>query len=242
MSRAAGLVKFDFLGLKTLTVLNQGVELLASAASRRSRNRCRSTTPTYELLQRGDTVGVFQLESQGMRDTLRKMKRPTASRTSSPRRALPARPDGQHPDLHRAASTGEEARIPAPEAGADPEGDLRRHRLSGTGDADRPDPGRLFAGRAPTCCAAPWARRSRRRWTRSARASSRARKKRAIEAKARRSDIFDLIDKFAGYGFNKSHAAAYALLAYQTAWLKAQYPARVLRRLDVFRHAPTPTS
>jgi DNA polymerase III subunit alpha len=47
-----------------------------------------------------------------------------------------------------------------------------------------------------------------------------------------------LIDKFAGYGFNKSHAAAYALLAYQTAWLKAHYPAGILRRLDVLRHAP----
>ena len=43
-------------------------------------------------------------------------------------------------------------------------------------------------------------------------------------SKAKANELFDLIDKFAGYGFNKSHAAAYALVAYQTAWLKAHYP------------------
>src|SRR3546814_13090252 len=47
---------------------------------------------------------------------------------------------------------------------------------------------------------------------------------------AKANELFDLIDKFAGYGFNKSHAAAYALLAYQTAWLKAHYPARSEKR------------
>jgi len=50
--------------------------------------------------------------------------------------------------------------------------------------------------------------------------------------KAKANELFDLIDKFAGYGFNKSHAAAYALLAYHTAWLKAHYPGRILRRIN----------
>ena len=54
--------------------------------------------------------------------------------------------------------------------------------------------------------------------------------------------IFDLVDKFAGYGFNKSHAAAYALIAYQTAWLKANYPVEFYRRVDDARHRTTPTS
>ena len=69
-----------------------------------------------------------------------------------------------------------------------------------------------------------WARRSRRRWTRSARPSSKAASPLTPSPAAKANELFDLIDKFAGYGFNKSHAAAYALLAYQTAWLKAHHP------------------
>ena len=77
---------------------------------------------------------------------------------------------------------------------------------------------------APTCCAARWARKSPRRW----------RKQRAMfvsgacasqcRPRSKADDIFDLLEKFAGYGFNKSHSAAYALVTYQTAYLKAHYP------------------
>jgi DNA polymerase-3 subunit alpha len=58
-----------------------------------------------------------------------------------------------------------------------------------------------------------------------ARPLSRAAPNTSDRREAKANELFDLIDKFAGYGFNKSHAAAYALLAYQTAWLKAHYPA-----------------
>jgi DNA polymerase III subunit alpha len=75
----------------------------------------------------------------------------------------------------------------------------------------------------PTCCVAPWARRSPRRWPSSAPISSRAPPARH-RRRTSRAHIFDLMEKFAGYGFNKSHSAAYALIAYQTAWLKAHYP------------------
>ena len=76
---------------------------------------------------------------------------------------------------------------------------------------------------APTCCAARWVRKSRKRWTRSVRSSERvALKTASTRPKAQRS--LDLLDKFANYGFNKSHAAAYAVVSYQTAWLKANYP------------------
>ncbi len=59
---------------------------------------------------------------------------------------------------------------------------------------------------------------------------------------AKANELFDLIDKFAGYGFNSCHAAPYALLAYQTAWLKRAPSGRILRRLDVLRHRRRPTS
>ena len=147
---AAGLVKFDFLGLKTLTVLQKAVALI-----KRGRGididllkLCRSTTrKTYELLAKADTVGVFQLEGAG------DARQPQAAQARPLRGhhrhggALPARPHGQHPDLHQPQARRGARRLPASHAGADPEGDLRRHHLPGAGDADRPGDGRLLARR-----------------------------------------------------------------------------------------------
>jgi hypothetical protein len=76
---------------------------------------------------------------------------------------------------------------------------------------------------APTCCAARWARRSRRRWTPSGRNSSPA-PRRTASRQGQGEEVWDLLDKFANYGFNKSHAAAYGVVSYQTAWLKANHP------------------
>ena len=102
-------------------------------------------------------------------------------------------------------------------------GHLRRHRLSGTGDAhlERRSPASRSA--RPTCCARRWARRTPRSWRSSAASSSRARRSTGINEK-KAAHIFDLMEHFAGYGFNKSHSTAYAFLAYQTAYLKANYP------------------
>ena len=105
--------------------------------------------------------------------------------------------------------------------------DLRRHRLSGTGDAGRADARRLFA--RPGRSAAPRhgqedpqgdGRRSASDFVKGA-------TERGIE-RAQADAIFDLLERFAEYGFNKSHAAAYALVAYQTAYLKANYPVEFL--------------
>ena len=80
----AGLVKFDFLGLKTLTVIQKAQELIRRRLPQFDIDAAPFDDPkSYEMLGRGDTVGVFQLESSGMRDVLRKMRR-TASKTSSP--------------------------------------------------------------------------------------------------------------------------------------------------------------
>ena len=100
---------------------------------------------------------------------------------------------------------------------------LRRHRLPGTGDAHRATCSPASRSAKPTCCARRWARRTPRSWRSSAASSSRARR-RTASTRRRPAHIFDLMEHFAGYGFNKSHSTAYAFLAYQTAYLKANYP------------------
>ena len=112
----------------------------ADAADR----RCAKLT---QMLARGDVVGVFQVESQGMR---RGADRHAARPLRGHHRAggaLSPGPDGEHPDLLRAQARRRGAGISASDPGADPEGDLRRHHLPGTGDADRAGDGRLFARR-----------------------------------------------------------------------------------------------
>jgi DNA polymerase-3 subunit alpha len=221
---AAGLVKFDFLGLKTLSVLKEGQRLLA----RRGVTVDFETLPwddpaVYDLLQRGDTVGVFQLESEGMRRTLAAV-RPTSFGDiialvslyrPGPMDNIPmfgARKNGRepiafpHPLLAGVLSETygifvyQEQVMQAAQVLAGyslGEADLLRRamgkKIQSEMDAQR---ARFVAG-----CAAN-----------------------AIEP-PKANELFDLIDKFAGYGFNKSHAAAYALVAYHTAWLKAHHPA-----------------
>ena len=103
---AAGLVKFDFLGLKTLSVLRKAVEMLAKRGVEIDLDRLAwDDEAVYELLQRGDTVGVFQLESEGMRRTLAAVKPDQFRRHHRARLALPAGPDGQYPGCSAPART-----------------------------------------------------------------------------------------------------------------------------------------
>ena len=99
---AAGLVKFDFLGLKTLSVLKEGQRLLAEQGIEVDLDALAWDDPAvYELLQRGDTVGVFQLESEGMRRTLAGGEPDRVRRHHRAGLALPPRPDGQHSAVRR---------------------------------------------------------------------------------------------------------------------------------------------
>jgi DNA polymerase III subunit alpha len=82
---------------------------------------------------------------------------------------------------------------------------------------------------APTCCAARWARRSPRRWPSSASIFVEGARRNAVIRARRQAELFDLMEKFAGYGFNKSHAAAYALVSYQTAYLQGAPCGRLCR-------------
>jgi DNA-directed DNA polymerase III (polc) len=221
---SAGLVKFDFLGLKTLTVLVKAVELLAK---RRGIALDLSHLPlddakTYDLLGRGDTVGVFQLESAGMRDVLRKLKPDKLEDIIAVVALYRPGPMDNIPSYIRRKHGQEEPDYLHPAL----EGILREtygimiyqeqvmqiaQVLSGytLGGADllRRAMGKKIQAEMD---------KQRESFVEGAKARS------VPGAKA--SHIFDLVAKFAGYGFNKSHAAAYALVAYQTAYMKANYP------------------
>ena len=222
-AEAAGLVKFDFLGLKTLSVLQRALNSIEAREGHRPDLDTLGwdDEAVYALLQKGDTVGVFQLESEGMRRTLAAVK-PTgfgdiialvSLYRPGPMDNIPMfgdRKNGRaavqypHPLLEGilAETYGifvyqeqvmQAAQILAGFSLGD--ADLLRRAM---GKKIRQEMDAQRAGFVAGCAANDIASRQA-------------------------NELFDLIDKFAGYGFNKSHAAAYALLAYQTAWLKTHY-------------------
>ena len=234
----AGLVKYDFLGLKTLTVLARALELLRA----RGVDLDLSALPlddakTYEMLCRGEATGVFQLESSGMRDVLRKLRPDrfediiavVALYRPGPMENIPSyikrkhgeeKPDYLHPSLEPILKETYGIMIYQEQVmqiaqtlsgyslgGADL---LRRamgKKIQAEMDAQRSD---FVEG--------------------------------AVERgvnKAQAARIFDQVDKFAGYGFNKSHAAAYALVAYQTGYLKANYPVEFMAALMTIEQGNT---
>jgi len=223
----AGLVKFDFLGLKTLTVLDRAVKLVRRRGIDIDLLQIPlDDTPTFEMLARGDTVGVFQVESQGMRRALIDMRPDrfedlialVALYRPGPMANIPtycARKLGHerieylHPKLEPilAATYGvityqeQVQQIARDLAGYSlAEADLLRRamgkKIKKEMDASR---GRFLAGAI----------------------------ERGID-KNLADTIFDACAKFAEYGFNKSHSAPYALLTYQTAYMKANYPVEFL--------------
>jgi DNA polymerase-3 subunit alpha len=220
----AGLVKFDFLGLKTLTVLQTACNMLAEQGVRIDLLKLpEGDKATYELLSRGDTTGVFQLESAGMRDTLRKLKPDSIEDIIAlvslyrpgPMDNIPtyiARKHGHekaeylHPKLEESLKETFGVII-YQEQVMDIARRLANYSL-GEADLLRRAMGKKIASEMEA---------QRNIFTERAVGNG-------VEAKTAKA-IYDLIAKFASYGFNKSHAAAYALIAYQTAYLKANYPA-----------------
>ena len=145
---AAGLVKFDFLGLKTLSVLKEGQRLLAEQGVEVDFGALPWDDPAvFELLQRGDTVGVFQVESEGMRRTLSAVK-PTVFEDIIALNALyrPG-PMDNIPMFGRRKNGQEAIEYPHPLLEEHPQGDVRDLRLPGAGDAGGADPRRLLARR-----------------------------------------------------------------------------------------------
>jgi DNA polymerase III subunit alpha len=226
-AEAAGLVKFDFLGLKTLTVIETARELIARKGIRIDPAKLSlDDAVTFELLQRGDTIGVFQLEGQGMRDALRKLK-PDRFEDIIAIVALyrPGPMDNIDSYVNRKHGREEiETLHPMIEPILKETYGVIIYQeqvmqiaqvLSGfsLGEADL----------------------LRRAMGKKIKKEMTAQKTRFVEGgvgngvdRTRAEYIFELVAKFAGYGFNKSHAAAYALIAYQTAYLKANYPTEFL--------------
>ena len=241
----AGLVKFDLLGLKTLTVLDHAGAMLREADDGTDIDSLPlDDAKTYEMLGGGAAMGVFQLESVGMRDALRSLKPDciediialVALYRPGPMDNIPRyiackhgreEPDYLHPmltDILRETfgviiyqeQVMEIARV------------LAGYSL-GSADLLRRAMGKKIKAEMDA---------QRETFVNGALANG--------VARADASRIFELVAKFAGYGFNKSHAAAYALVAYQTAYLKANHPVEFLAasmsleinnvdRLELFR-------
>ncbi len=231
---AVGLVKFDFLGLRTLTIIEWAVVVI-----NQKRAQCNEALldigkiplddkKTFQLLQSCATAAVFQLESRGMRDLIRRLRpdcfdditalvalfRPGPLQSGMVDDFM-VRKHGQaavfyaHPDLEPILRPTygvilyqeQVMKIAQVLAGYSLGGaDILRRAMGKKKPEEMAKQREVFVSGA---------------------------QKRGIEQQTAE-HIFDLMEKFAGYGFNKSHSAAYALIAYQTAWLKAHYPAQFM--------------
>ena len=147
---AIGLVKFDFLGLTTLTILDwtlRYVKRLDPASELKLETLPLDDKATYDIFKAANTAAVFQFESRGMRDLVTNAPPTRFEDIIAARRALPARADGAHSDVHGAQDGTRALRISGSAARAHPESDVRRHGVPGTGDADRAGDRRLHARR-----------------------------------------------------------------------------------------------
>ncbi len=227
-AETAGLVKFDFLGLKTLTVIDRALAFIAKEGKELGAGwDSLDDRKTYELMASGETLGVFQLEGQGMRDTLRKV-RPNSIEDviaiislyrPGPMDNIPVYVEGkedpstvkyQHPDLKPVleATYG----VPVYQEQVMQMAQVVAGYSLGEADLLRRAMGKkkleeMIAQRERFCAGAA-TNLGMERWL--------------------ANEIFDTMEKFAGYGFNKSHAAAYAVIAYQTGFLKANHPVEFL--------------
>ncbi len=220
----AGLVKFDFLGLKTLSVLQKAVELLAERNIEIDlETLCWDDPDVYALLQRGDTVGVFQLESEGMRRTLTAVRPTNFGDIIALVSLYRPGPMDNIPSFGRRKQGQEPIEYPHP---------LLETILSETYGIFVYQEQVMQAAQILAGYSLGGADLLRRAMGKKIKSEMDAQRALFVEgcgtlnniAEGKANELFDLIDKFAGYGFNKSHAAAYALLAYHTAWFKAHYP------------------
>jgi DNA polymerase-3 subunit alpha len=230
---AVGLVKFDFLGLRTLTIIDWAVK--AINVRRQSTGEAAldiaalplEDTATYELFARGDTVAVFQFESRGMRELLKRAKPDRFDDLIALVSLYRPGPMDLIPDFIERKHGRQEVEYPHP---------LLEPVLAPTYGVvvyqeQVMQTAQILAGYslggADLLRRAMGKKKLEEMAKERAKFEAGARQNHGLEPRAS-GPIFDLLEKFAGYGFNKSHAAAYALVSYQTAWLKAHYPAEFM--------------
>ena len=230
---AMGLVKFDFLGLRTLTIIDHTIRFVNEKLQQQHKPLIDidkiplDDVATYDTLKRQQTTAVFQLESSGIKDIIKRLKpdkfddivalvalyRPGPLQSGMVEdfilRKHGARVDYFHPDLEPILKQTygvilyqeQVMQIAQVLAGYTLGGaDLLRRAMGKKKHEEMAQQREIFVSGAV---------------------------KRGVKKKLA-SHIFDLMEKFAGYGFNKSHSVAYALLAYQTAWLKTHFPAEFM--------------
>ncbi|MDR1480379.1 MAG: DNA polymerase III subunit alpha [Planctomycetaceae bacterium] len=229
----AGLLKMDFLGLRNLTILDQTIQLVKQTTGKDINpykfpldDQC-----TYELLCRGETKGIFQLEGGGIRELLQRM-RPDNFRDIIATLALyrPGPLEGGMVDQYVEVKHGRKQ--------ATYDHEVMREILAETNGVMVYQEqimrilnrlGKITLGNSYSCIKAISKKKEdqigkyREQFTKGAIESG------LTQGKA--DEIFELIIKFAGYGFNKSHSTAYALVAYMTAYLKAHYPVEFMAAL-----------
>jgi DNA polymerase-3 subunit alpha len=224
---SAGLVKFDFLGLKTLTVLKVAVDFVA----KRGIHVDLAGIPlddqkTYEMLSRGETIGVFQVESAGMRKALIGM-RPDCIEDIIALVALYRPGPMENIPVYNARKHGEEE--------LESIHPMIDHLLKETQGVIIYQEQVMQIAQVLSGYSLGEADLLRRAMGKKIKEEMDKQRERFVEgamknkvSKAQSDTIFDLLAKFANYGFNKSHAAAYAIVSYQTAYMKAHYPVEFL--------------
>ncbi len=221
----AGLVKFDFLGLKTMTVVQKSLDFVEAETGQKINilDIPLDDEKAYELMARGNTVGVFQLESAGMRDTLKKVK---PNRFEDIIALVSLYRPGPMDNIPKYIDVKEEREEP------DYMHDILQPFLEETYGIMIYQEQVMQAAQELAGYTLGGADLLRRAMGKKIKEEMDEQRKLFIDGAKehhdvpaeKSSEIFDQIAKFAGYGFNKSHAAAYALIAYWTAWLKANHP------------------
>lgn len=218
-----GLVKFDFLGLKTLTTIYDTVQLVAKNRGIKIdiSNLKLDDAETFEMLANGDSIGVFQIESSGMRSVLKQMKADKIEDIIALISLYRPGPMDNIPTYIRRKHGLETINYPHP---------LLKTVLEETYGVivyqeQVMEIAKVLAGYS--LGSADLLRRAMGKKIKEEMDLQReifvtGATKNGVD-KNQANEIFDLVDKFAGYGFNKSHAAAYALISYQTAYLKAHF-------------------
>lgn len=225
-AEATGLVKFDFLGLKTLTTIKRAVNLIkGSQGDIIDINQIRiDDTPTYKMLSEGDSIGVFQIESSGMRSILRQIRPDTIEDLIALISLYRPGPMDNIPTYIRRKHGEETVQYPHEKIA---------HILKETYgiivyQEQVMEIAKVLAGYSlggADMLRRAMGKKIKEEMDRQRGIFIEGCKEHNNIGEAKATEIFDLLQKFASYGFNKAHAAAYAMISYQTAYLKKHYPA-----------------